>query len=181
MKIPKITWAGLYLAAFTLPLWSQNAKQTSVGIPGYLDARTGAFQPMPQALPEIDPATISPVTGKIVVNLTITISSSIPTTDVISCGVTATVLDVASQLSFIDSALVAATRKGTTATCTVDVPYSWALTSASSDMVQIEYEILTPATATGAPLPSRTAEHGLANIHVPSSGATTTYNPATTI
>ena len=180
MKIKKTIWAGLCLTAISLPLWSQNSNQ-AIGIPGHLDARTGAFKPMPLTQTETDTTALASIGGKFVVNLTITVDSALAATDVISCSASATVFDVGSSLDFLDTATVVAVRKGSTATCTVNIPYSWALTTTSTDMVQLDYEIIVPATTTGGPYPSRSAVHGLARIKVPAGGATTTFNAATVI
>jgi len=84
---------------------------------------------MMQADFEIQPPTGTTGTGKFVVNFTITVASTLPTTDVSACGVTASLLDVGSTFEILESATFAATRSGSTAKFTVTIPYSWTLLS----------------------------------------------------
>jgi len=160
--------------------WSQNANRPNVpGIPGYLDARTGTFKPMPIMTPSEDEAPVAPTTGKVVLNLTVTLTSTLPTTEVYSCSLAAEALDIASSLTFLDSFDIKATKSGSTLTCNITLPYSWALTSASSDMMLITYTVSAVAPSNG--LPVRVADHGIANIRVPATGTTTTYTLSTAI
>jgi hypothetical protein len=171
---------GLCLFALSLTGWSQNVNRPPVpGIPGYLDARTGTFKPMPQAVANEDEAPVNPTTGKVVLTLTVTLQSTFPTNEVYSCGLTASTLDISSTLSFFDSFQVAGKKSGNTLTCAITLPYSWALVSAPSDTMSISYSVDASAPTVG--LPTRLAEHGIANIKVPPSGTTTTYTLSTVI
>jgi|HubBroStandDraft_6_1064221.scaffolds.fasta_scaffold236491_2 hypothetical protein len=174
--------AVCFLAALTSPVWAQTVARQTPGIPGYLDAR-GGFHVYPPALEEnAEPDAVTTFAGTIVVNFTITVTSTIPTTDKISCLVNATVFDTASTNSILETAAVAATRSGSSATCKVSIPYSWALSSATSDQVQLSYEISAPGllTATNG-LPLRSSTQNFAHIAVPKTGTTTTETVVATI
>jgi hypothetical protein len=180
LKSPKTILIAICLLGLSITGWSQNTNRPSApGIPGYLDARTGMFRPMPQMASSEDEEPVTPTTGKIVLTLTVTLQSTFPTNEVFSCGLSASGFDVSSSLSFIDTIEVAGKRSGNTVTCAVTLPYSWALVSASSDTMGISYSVSAVAGTTG--LPTRLAEHGIANIKVPPTGTTTTYTLSTVI
>jgi hypothetical protein len=121
-------------------------------------------------------------TGKFVVNFTITVDSNLPTTDKIACSVQAQVADVSSGHIILESASVAATRNGATASCSVTIPYSWTLSSASTDKVNLAYTITVPGVASAAnALPSRFSSQSIATISVPANGSTTTETVSATI
>lgn len=119
-------------------------------------------------------------TGKFVVNFTITISSSVPTGTTIACDVGVLVIDVAGDIS--DDLSVTATRSGSTATCSVTLPYSWNVTAAT-DTVYVSYDVSAPPqplTSTST-YPRRYTAHPISKITVPANGATTTYAVTPTI
>jgi hypothetical protein len=163
------------------PSASQVTARSAGGIPGYLDPRTGDFHVRPApagGLQLLFPATAT--TGTFVYDFTITISSTdIPTADTIVCVAGASITDTSSSRNLLDEKLVKATRTGSTATCTVTVPYSWTLSSASSDMVHQSVFLEVPL-GTGT-LPQRLAGHNLAKIGVPANGTTTTNKVSITI
>jgi hypothetical protein len=167
----------------TQAAWSQRANEAAKpGIPGYLDPKTGAFRPMMQAPAEEADAALVPAntTGKFVFNFTITIRSTNLGSDTIVCVVDASVFE-STGLRVTESASVKATVSGTSATCTVTIPYSWPLTSASTDTVMLDYavEAVGPSTTFGQP--TRLSSQSLPSIKVPLSGATTTKPIASTI
>lgn len=177
-----ITIAVCLLSACTAGAQASAPMRPTPGIPGYLDAR-GGFHVYPPAIDEsAEEEAATTFTGTIVVNFTITVSSAIPTTDKISCLVSASLFDTASTKSIEETATVAATRSGSTATCKVSIPYSWGLTSATTDQVSLNYVISAPGlfTATNG-LPSRTSTQSLGHIPVPKTGTTTTESVAATI
>lgn len=118
-------------------------------------------------------------TGKFVYNISISIKSTIPTADVISCSGSAATFD-GSGKNISEIAGVAATRAGSSASCSVAIPYSWSLTTSSTDMVALSYTITVPVGG-GAALPNRSSIQGLGSIHVPASGSTTTETISATI
>jgi len=128
-------------------------------------------------------AVATTVTGKLVFTTTITLSSTFPAADVIACSPQAIFIDSGSGTEIIETASVAATRSGTTATCTATIPYSWSLVTPTTDMVQVSLSInvpATPATPT-ALLPNRVSSRGLGLIKVPANGTTTTFTLKATI
>lgn len=180
MNSTKTILVGLCLLGLSIAGWSQNANRSSVpGIPGYLDPRTGTFKPMPLAPPSEDETPVNPTTGKVVLTLTVTLTSTFPTNEVYSCGLSAETIDISTSLTFIDEFEVAATKSGSTLTCKITLPYSWTLTSAGSDTMDLAYSINAAAPSSGLPL--RIADHGIANIKVPPNGTTTTYTLSTEI
>lgn len=174
-RISILVWLGVFLSGLAIPVQSQAQKSVGPGILGYLDAQTGVFHPAASgAIVDNNQllASVIPTTGKLVFNFTISVQSAIPATDTIVCEASAEVLEVTTQHTVVEAASVAATRSGTTAKCTVTIPYSWVLTTPKTDMVTLTYALSAP---TAAPLlPSRTSTQTVAAIAVPLTGATTT-------
>jgi hypothetical protein len=147
------------------------------GIPGYLDARTGAFKPMVQPPVESDQtaytlAALSPMTGKLVFNFTVNVASSLPSSAVITCLASAQLLEMTSLgvgANVQEEAGIVAIRSGSKATCTVTMPYSWPLTTASHDKVTLGYNI---SAYSGETL-LRMSYIALPSINVPTTGSTT--------
>jgi hypothetical protein len=129
---------------------------------------------------DIAPPPLTTYTGKFVVNFTITISSSVPTSDTIACDVDVIVIDASGDIT--DDLSVSATRSGSTATCSVTIPYSWAVTS-TTDAVYVAYDVSAPPQplVSSSTFPRRYSAHPIAKITVPANGATTTYNITPTI
>lgn len=179
MKLSSLTLTIVMLSSFGQLAYSQSNVKSSTastpGILGYLDPKTGAFKILNHSVPDVTPATtISPTTGKLVANITIAVESAIPTTVPISCGLDASVEEVNSATfavrTFEESASVNATRtSSTTASCEVTIPYSWPLSTPSSDTVTLSITL----SAAGTTI-SRTSNIDLPVISVPANGATTT-------
>jgi hypothetical protein len=168
------------IAVLALPLSSQQGATAVRGIYGRWDPKTGIFTPIRQASANsadggevgLPPTTL--YTGKFVVNFTITISSAIATTTTIACNVDVVVVDSTGELT--DSLATSATRSGSTATCSVSIPYSWELSSAS-DLVSISYDVSAPPqpVVSTSVFPRRYSAHPITTITVPATGSTTTY------
>ena len=123
----------------------------------------------------VESTTVTPTTGTYVLNLTITLASTIPTATKIVCLVQIEVTGDAALSGIQQTAAIAATRSGNTATCTVNIPYSWDLASPATDKLDRVYSILAPVEATpGTPVPFHSAHLNLGSIAMPASGATTT-------
>ncbi len=150
------------VAAGALPV----AAGAEAPIPGFLNPRTGAFQPrLVLAAPA---ATLTHYTGTFDVTLTITLASSIPTGQAVDCDITLAGSD--SVGDYIQQTVtVAASRSGSTATCTATVPYSWPL--GTSPTYGTTYYISTAA-AGGVPARSL-ALYGVVGAKLPASGTTT--------
>jgi len=141
-----------------------------------LNSTGWAAEVKPKVTPEQLAAAGSTVTGKLVFTTTVTISSTFPAADVIACSAQALVLDTASGNEIIESAEVAATKSGSTATCTVTIPYSWNLLTPTADFVNLTFSVRVPATPANAAatLPNRMSTQTLGRIAVPANGTTTT-------
>lgn len=184
----KLSTFCLVFACFlgmNLSLWGQNAAAVH-GIRGYLDPQTGAFHTLPHPELQDDAAAVATTTftGKIVVNFTITIDSTIASTNKIGCQVEASLEDAGTANFISESAATAVTRgTATTVACSVSIPYSWKLATASTDMIGLTYTITSPveAATAAAEFPLRISSQSLPTIKVPSSGTTTTEAVAATI
>jgi hypothetical protein len=174
--------AGLALIAQSA--WSQNAEKPKThGILGYLDANTGAFKPVPKAATDEElaastAANISPTTGKFVFNITINIVSTLPATDVIICGASASVSEPLPFTTIDEQAEVLATRSGSKATCTVTIPYSWPLTTPGQDIVGMSFSVNASAQTL---VLARQSLHELPGGKVPANNSTTTMSFNATI
>lgn len=185
----------LCLVGFVTPVAGQapavgQAPAGGHGILGTLDPQTGTFKPLirPTVIEDLETAATSvvPTTGEFNVKFTITVKSTIPSGDVIACSVSADVIDITTSYFADESATVAATRSGSSATCTVTIPYSWRLATPATDTYQLTYTIYTPAAGTvgvssTSGLPSRVSTQTIGTAPVPASGKTTNINWAATI
>jgi hypothetical protein len=162
-------------------LWGQDAA-AAPGIQGYLNPRTGVFHSI-RSRPPLDaaePPATTTFTGTLVVNFTITVSSAIPATQQIGCVAGASFIDNSIK-EIVDLAGTAVTRgTGSTVTCSVTVPYSWTLATASTDSVVIGYSITSPVnfSTPAGEWPHHALSTTLVKIKVPASGTTTTENVA---
>ena len=152
MKATKMLFAVACLLGLVASSFAQNVSKKTPGIQGYLDPKTGAFRILP-----------TPDDDSVDLPLTVTGGSA-----------TASLVDVATSNFIEEQAAVLATRSGSTATCTVTIPYSWNLASASSDKVSLTYSIDAPVEATAnTAFPERLRSQSVATISVPANGATT--------
>jgi hypothetical protein len=157
-------------------LWGQTAGR---GIRGYLDPETGTFHVLPHATDDAVPPPATTFSGKFVFNFTITVDATIASTAKIECLATALVEDNVTGGSpniITEEAAVVATRSGTTATCTVNIPYSWSLVTGSTDKVNLGYTIQAPSeVAATAALPARiSSQQNFASISIPTGTTTET-------
>lgn len=166
----------------SVSLWGQTSA-TPHGIRGYLDPQTGVFHALPAVQADDDDASrVTTFGGKFVVNFTITVDSTIASTTKIGCNVEATLADSTNFIT--EQAGTAVSRgSGTTVTCSVTIPYSWKLSTSSTDMVGLTYTITSPTEISTATLeyPLRISTQSIATIKVPANGATTTETVAATI
>jgi hypothetical protein len=184
MKVTKLLLLCLCCIMGASAVWGQTENSPSkAGILGYLDPKTGAFRPIPQASDDaIEPAALTVTGGTITVTLTITVKSVGLTT--FSCSAETNVPDNSASLTafrnYLETATVAATGTGATRTCKVTIPYSWSLTTPASDSMTTGYTVF--ATGTAPSLTQRTST--LSNLDtrkVPANGATTALTAAVTI
>jgi len=159
-------------------LWGQDAIPNR-GIRGYLDPRTGIFHsiPHPDTLDEAAPPPAKTTfTGSVVMNFTITVSTVFASTTPIACIGEVQLQDSGSTTNILEIAGSAVTRgTGTTVNCSVTIPYSWSLASASTDKIRLAYSVIAPVALTQtAAFPNRQGSQLLGTIAVPISGTTTT-------
>lgn len=118
------------------------------------------------------------VTGQFKANISITIMSSIPTTTSIRCTLMASVFGAGPTIndSINETANVAATRSGSTATCQLTIPYRWKLFNAD-DKITVTYAI----EALDANGNGRSNSFSIDTLSVPASGSVTVYAPSAVI
>jgi hypothetical protein len=130
-------------------------------------------------------ATITPtyttVSGIFKISFVITLASSVPTTDVIVCKLSA----VPEYDSISDAATAPATRIGSTATCTVTLPYKWTLPATTTPgEISLVYDIGDNLASIGYPqetiLRETSAQVFDPPITVPTNGTVTTKSVAVT-
>jgi hypothetical protein len=178
------TLSVLFVGFFVMSvsLWGQSSTAPH-GIRGYLDPQTGVFHALPTVQAEDDDASrVTTLGGKFVVNFTITVDSTIASTAKIGCNVEASLADSTNFIT--EEAGTAVTRgSGTTVTCSVTLPYSWKLSTSTTDMVSLTYTITSPVEISTATLefPLRISTQSIETIKVPANGATTTVAVAATI
>ncbi len=135
MRIFSIATAGLLTLVLAFAAVTSASGQTSAHKKtfGYKDEVTGEFHSFTKAVPE---ATIAPLTGTIQVTFTITLKTAVPTGGSVYCSTdtSATSLSLTAQTatSYNETSYVVAKVTGSTATCTVNTPYSWQIAPASS-------------------------------------------------
>jgi len=152
---------------------------------GYQDPETGAFKPLNQAMPE---ASTQATTGTVELILSISLKTALPKGGAIVCSADVTAASENTSTfavsSWSEQASTVATVSGSTATCTVNVPYSWPIPAASASVVNIlegaysvqMYNTTTPySPATTLPGIVRTSSGGYAYGSIPSTGSTSKY------
>ena len=180
-KLTAVILGCVCLAGLTQVVWAQQGSALGAS----RDVLRTPPRPVEDA--EVLAATAATFGGKLVFSITITIASSIPTSNPIGCEATATIDDVGSAGAgplIEEFAAVAASRSGSTATCTVTIPYSWTLLNGSTDTVQLSYVVSSPVTAFvggSSGLPARVHSQTIGSIKVPLNGATTTETIKATI
>ena len=134
-------------------------------------------------------ATSAPVTGTFVSKFTVKLVTPVPSGGELACSLNATTDEINTTTGTVSNeieeiASVKATVNGSTATCTVTLPYSWYLSSPSTDTVELSYnlQILSSTTSTaGTVRYSSQFVPGAGSIKVPASGSTTTYTISATL
>jgi len=184
MKFTKLLLICMCCLVATTAAWGQAANaKAKPGILGYLDPQTGAFRPLPQALP--DDADLPPAatvfTGTINVTITVTLKTTTITT--VTCEIGTSTSDgvtTATPIFYDESNSVTATGTGTTRTCKLSIPYAWSLATQATDTMSTSYTVLGGATTVGAA--TRTASRSpLDTRKVPANGAVTTLTAAVTL
>lgn len=167
MKSKTLLWSGILGLS-----WAVSAAAGTPTTIGYLDAHTGAFLPLVTTTAgssESAAASIQ-ITGELKIAGTVTIvSPSITSTTPISCSATAIVPSDANG-PITEEASSTASRSGSTATCTVLIPYEWLLATPTTDKVSLSVSV------SAASVNSRIHTHQVATFTVPGAGTTTSFS-----
>ena len=144
MRITKLLLICICCLGIAVPtLWGQAASgQTMNGILGYLDPRTGAFRAVPATVDDSDSLPAATVVGGTV---TLTITITVKTTGLtnFTCSASVTTLDgTISPTVYSETNTVAATGTGATRTCKLSIPYSWSLTSQTTENMTTGYTVV---------------------------------------
>ena len=181
MRITKLCLICMCCVMVATAVWGQTATAPAKpGILGYLDPHTGTFRPVPSAAEE-DPDAAPPTTVGGTVNLTITITLKTTGLTNITCSEGVSVVDGTTSPRVLDeSNTVAATGAGNTRTCKLSIPYSWSLTTQSTDTMNTSYSVFGLTGTSG--LPQRTSTLTPADVRkVPANGTTTTLTASATL
>jgi hypothetical protein len=177
MRITKLLLICMCCVMVAPAVWGQTANPAKPGILGFLDPHTGAFRPVPSAGAE-GPEALTTFTGTINVTLTVTLKTTAITN--VTCSEEVSVIDgTSSPRFFAESNSVAATGTGNTRTCTLSIPYSWALATQPNDMMSTSY-VVAGTKGTGLPTRSSTLSP-LDTRSVPANGTTTSLTAAVTL
>jgi hypothetical protein len=150
---------------------------------GYYDPATGKFEPLASAQDSDAPPVVA-TTGTLVFKFTITVKSVIPKNSVIGCSADADVSDSSGFSADEHGTGVAKLVSGDTYSCSVTIPYSWLLSSPTTDTIFLDttadiaygYEVTATngSATTIEPVDDRVSTHSVPSIKVPATGATTT-------
>jgi hypothetical protein len=178
VKTTKLLFALTCVLGIAANCFGQDAAvetKKTPGILGYLDPKTGSFRPVQtQDKAPSAPGSGTQVTGTVVFTVTATLNPAIPAGAKIECSAKASVGSEPSLSSNSHQAQVMARRSGKTATCTVNIPYTWTLTSPSGDTLQMDVD-MTALIGTSGTLPNSDAVWSDSLwIPLPPSGSTTT-------
>jgi hypothetical protein len=181
MRISKVLLICMCCLLAVPAVWGQAANsQANHGILGYLDPQTGAFRMLPAVDNSVEPPALTTFTGTI--NLTITVAVKTTGITNVICTMSVSVDDALTSGSpriFGESDTVAATGTGTTRTCKLSIPYSWALSTQASDSMTTDYTVTGAASTTGTTPPIRSTSLSPYDTRkVPANGAITTLTAA---
>jgi hypothetical protein len=185
-RISGIVLACICFALLTQSAWGQVETRSRVQSGHFTN---GTAKPAPNAIednPDVAQAALTTFGGTFVFKITITVKSTNLGTDTIACSAGLDLIDENSSTFVVtgtweEGASVAATRSGGTATCTINIPYSWSLANGATDTVNPSYVIQVPGASANPPLPNRLNSHSLTSMHVPANGSTTTITVTATI
>jgi hypothetical protein len=108
---------------------------------GFQDSRTGVFHPLGRSADLTEsPAATTTYTGTIEVTVTITLKTALPSGDKVACNVGAVASSESeaspfTTIAYDESAISTASVSGSTATCKVNIPYSWVLLTPSTTVL----------------------------------------------
>ena len=183
MRITKVLLICLCCLIAVPAVWGQAATSNR-GILGYLDPQTGAFRPVAPAAEDAlaEPPALTTFTGTISLTITVTLKTT-GITNVV-CSMNTSVDDALTSGTpriFEEADTVTATGSGTTRTCKLSIPYSWALSTASTDNMSTGYTVNGGGTSLTTPPFRSSSLNPLDTRKVPASGATTTLTASVTL
>jgi hypothetical protein len=157
---------------------------------GYYNSETGLFEPLRSATQDLAEPAVTPTTGTLIYKFTITLKSPLPKNALVLCSAGGDIVETG--FSADEQGLgIATLESGDTYTCSVSMPYSWQLKTASTDKIILSYKAqtyealqVTAANGTGTIVTStagRVSSQTIAEIPVPASGATTTETVSVTL
>lgn len=170
MKGKALLWSGIFGLSLAISASAGNQAGAPTTI-GYLDPHTGAFLPLVTTSESPDSAAASTqITGELKIAGSVTIvSPSITSTTPIQCSATAILTNDANG-PITEEASIGAARSGSTATCTVLIPYEWLLATPTTDKVSLSVTVTAESVAT------RIHSHQVATFTVPGAGTTTSFS-----
>ena len=178
-RMSALTSLAFLLTVVATAQTSNKAEQ----VPGYYNPKTHTFQVKVQ--PEVDPDAAAPktYTGTLKYEISVKLVTPVATGEELVCSANALVDDVSGTGYYEETASTTAKVSGSTATCTVSIPYAWALADGTTDTVGIGYSLEIVPTTTGAATQfnGRESIGELAPIKVPTTGATTAIPISATI
>lgn len=167
---------------------SGNASSLHKKILGFQNPETGEFEPLVRAVP--DASSTTPTTGTVEVTLTITLKTALPKNGSVNCGANLTAMSenetTFAYAYWYEQAYTIATVSGSTATCTVNVPYSWVIPAASSTvknsvtgMYAVQMNSASTGTTGSTVDPTGTVRYssgGFLSGAIPATGSTSKYS-----
>ena len=159
-------------------------------IPGFYHPDTGIFEPVHSSMQDAETQAVTPTTGTLVFNFTITLKSALPKNAILICTAQGAVIETSFSTTE-DGLGIATLESGSTYTCSVSMPYSWMLNTPTTDKIIVSYKAeifeALQVTATNGTTISVTSTAGrassqtTADIKVPASGAVTTESVSLTL
>jgi hypothetical protein len=137
----------------------------------------GFSQSTPSTANDKSPVT-TPTTGTIAATFAISFRSGIPSSDTITCTVTA--FTEGESVTYSEIAIRTGTRNAGNGSCYVPVPYSWLLQTPGSDSIFLTYEVTVPAGGS-TPYPYRSHSQSDAPVPVPANGTVTPISVSVTL
>jgi hypothetical protein len=184
--------AAVMALAFTPCAFAQFGSQplSSHRTLGYYNSDTGLFEPLRPAEQDTETPAVTPTTGTLVFNFTITLKSALPKNAILICTAGGEVIET--HYATNEEGLgIAKLESGNTYSCSISMPYSWLLATPSSDKIILSYKAetyealqVTAENGTGVSVTStagRVSSQSPASIAVPANGAITTENVSITL
>ena len=122
-------------------------------------------------------ATTAVYGGNLNFSLTVTVKSTLPVGSTVYCSASASVLDLGTGRTYVETAVAQAAANTGTTSCIVRIPYSWTLdsTMAATDSITLDYSVFAvpPSTISPTAVAERSSSSTLGSITVPANGTVT--------